>query len=470
MTTSVNSDPINSGPVKSKPLPQSIQQRSDKPLLIPFFNTTFAADLKLYFTLWPIWWIVGIEQLLPPFFLGWMALRTTLIKRGRVRVDATVAFALLLALWWIVPTPWVSSEMFDVFVRTFLTVLSQALMLFLFVNCVRTRQDWDAVVRGLDRLSIYIVFGALLFVVAGVRGEIKSLVGYVLPASIVDSSEFFNSIVVRNLGLVNPGMHGALPYRLSSFTLEPADLGTLSLVLIPFMVWRISQARGFLWLLRMAYLAVLFLCFFYAEVRIAYIAFMVGFALFAMWAVGLLQTRNRAVLHALVALALAVLVGAGYFLFQDVWMAVSDAFETVRPGSIFVRLIIYEETFRLLPEHLIAGWGTSIRIDGLENVYAAGTHSAYLEMLFQHGIVGLLLYLGLWATIWHRALYWFRHRTPIVSRTFWCIAVITLLMFNLRESTASWMWDQTVTMAVWSMWGLIISASQPYRRSRTATV
>lgn len=460
MTTSVNGETLSQPRVSTSR--STSRSRAQKPLVVPFVNTSFATDLMLYFVLWPLWWFAGGEQLLPPFFLGWAALRLVLTQNGRVRVDATTAFAIALALWWIVPTPWVLSEMFDVFVRTFLVVVSQALMLFLCVNCIRTRQDWVKVVTGLDWLSTYIVFGALLFVVAGVRGDIISLLGYALPASVYQNSEFFDSIVVRNLGLINPGAHGALPYRLSSFTLEPADLGTLSLVLIPFMVWRISQSSGVMWIVRLVYLAVLLICFVYAEVRIAYIAFMIGFAFFAAWLVGLLQMRNRAMLHALVALALAVLVGSGYFLYQAVWSAISDAFTTVRPGSIFVRLAIYQETFKLLPEHLIAGWGTSIRIEGFPNVYAAGTHSNYLEMLFQHGIVGLLLYIGLWATLWQRALYWFRHRTPVVSRTFWCIVVITLLMFNIRESTASWMWDQTVTMVVWSIWGLILVASQTH--------
>lgn len=434
-----------------------------KPLILPFINTSFATGLKLYFVLWPLWWLMGIEQLLPIFFLSWVSLRHILRAHGRVRLGDTVPFALLLALWWLVPIGWVRAEMFDVFIRTFLIIVTQALMLFLFVNCVRTERDWRSIVTGLDWLSVYILIGMLLFVFGGVRGQMMSAMGYLLPASLYQSSEFFDSIVFRNFGQINPGSHGVLPYRLSSFALEPADLGTLSLVLIPFTIWRISQSRGLQRFLRLLLLTGLFYCFVYAEVRIAYIAFTAGAVFFAAWVTGLLQSQNRLVLWAIVTLSMALLIGSGYFVYQEVWGATVSAFSTVRPGSIFVRLQIYRETFRLLPEHLIAGWGTSIRIEGLSSVYAAGTHSTYLEMLFQHGIVGLLLYVGLWATIWHRALYWFRRPSELISRTFWCMMVITLLMLNIRESTSSWMWDQTVAMAVWSIWGMIISAAQAHR-------
>jgi len=448
-------------------LQNSAAERQAKPLILPFINTSFATGLKLYFILWPLWWLMGIEQLLPPFFLGWASVRHILRRRGRVRLGDTVPFALLLALWWLVPIGWVRAEMFDVFIRTFLVTVTQALILFLFVNCVRTQRDWRSIVVGLDWLSVYILIGMLLFVFGGVRGQIMSAMGYLLPASLYQSSEFFDSIVFRNFGQINPGWHGAFAYRLSSFALEPADLGTLSLVLIPFTAWRISQRGGLQRFLRLLLLAGLLYCFVYAEVRIAYIAFMVGIAFFGFWITGLLQSRNRLIFWAVITLSAALLLGSGYFVYQEVWGATVDAFSTVRPGSIFVRLQIYSETFRLLPEHLIAGWGTSIRIEGLSSVYAAGTHSTYLEMLFQHGIVGLLLYAGLWITIWQRALYWFRHPSVLISRTFWCMMVITLLMLNIRESTSSWMWDQTVTMTVWSIWGLIISAAQAHRQSVT---
>ena len=431
-------------------------------LVLPFVNTSFATGLKLYFIFWPLWWYIGIEQLLPIFFLGWATLRFMIQARGRVRLGDTVPIALLLAAWWLVPAPWVSQELFDVFVRTFLVALSQALMLFLFVNCIRTQSDWQSVVTGLDYLSAYIVMGTGLFLSGAMRGQIFSILGYILPQSVYGSSEFFASIAIRDFGLLNPGTHGALPFRISSFALEPADLGTISLLLIPFVVWRFSQSSGWMRYLRLGIIGGLFICFYYAEVRIAYIAFTMGLLLFLVWRIGFLQRQNRLALMAMVTLVLTFIVGVGFFAFQSTANAISDLFTTVRPGSIFVRLHIYRETFRLLPEHLIAGWGSSIRIEGFPNVYAAGTHSTYLGMLFQHGIVGLLLYLGLWATIWRKALYWFRSTSPIVSRTFWGLVVITMLMFNIRESTASWMWDQTVAMTLWAIWGLVISASQAH--------
>jgi len=436
--------------------------RKSRPLVLPFINTSFATGLKVYFILWPLWWFMGIEQLLPIFFLTWATARHVIKARGRVRLGNTVSIAFLLAMWWVVPAPWVSTELFDVFVRTFLVALSQALILFLFINCIRTKSDWQSVITGLDYLSTYIVIGALLFISGAMQGQILSIIGYILPKSVYQSSEFFSSIALRDFGLINPGTHGALPYRISSLALEPADLGTISLLLIPFVIWRFIQSQGKERYLRLGIVGGLLVCFYYAEVRIAYIAFGTGLLLFLSWRVGFLQRQNRLLLWALAMLAITITVAA----YQPIANAVSAAFTTVRPGSVYVRLQIYQETFRLLPTHLIAGWGSSVRISGFPNVYAAGTHSTYLGMLFQHGIVGLLLYLALWATIWRKALYWFRTQSPIVSWTFWGMIIITLLMFNIRESTASWMWDQTVTMILWSIWGLIISAAQAHAHAQ----
>jgi len=255
-------------------------------------------------------------------------------------------------------------------------------------------------VQGVEILAFYVALGCLLFVFAIWQQKLYSLIGYLLPASLSSTSAFFESISIRTFGTLHSGRLGLFPYRVSSFALTPADLATLSVILIPFMAWRTYLSEGWLRYGKLLTLMGLFLCFAFAEVRMAYIAIAAGFALFIALYLGLHRPQNRFLIAALVALNIIFLSIGGYILYQAMIQFFQTAFVELRPGSFAVRLYIYRQTFALLPEHFIAGWGTSVRIEEFRSVYSAGTHSGYLAMLFQHGVVGLLLYLGLWGSIW----------------------------------------------------------------------
>jgi O-antigen ligase len=139
--------------------------------------------------------------------------------------------------------------------------------------------------------------------------------------------------------------------------------------------------------------------------------------------------------------------------------AVREFFLSWRPGSWWVRLRIYEATFEMLPEHPIAGWGVQQRLPGTRSSFSAGSHSSVLGMLFLHGIVGLVLYVGLWVSIWRETLRGLRARLATRElRGFWIAAAIALLCFNIRELADTWWWDQSITMTIWALWGLIIAA------------
>ena len=41
---------------------------------IPILTTPFAHNLAYYAALWPLWWLLGIEQILLPFFVLFLSL------------------------------------------------------------------------------------------------------------------------------------------------------------------------------------------------------------------------------------------------------------------------------------------------------------------------------------------------------------------------------------------------------------
>ena len=212
-------------------------------LAIPFVNTSFGTDVQVYLILWPLWWILGIEQLLLPFFLAWEIVRHLLQTRGRYSINAPIRWAFLLALWWLVPVGWVEQEHLDIFLKQAATAWSQVLALFLFWNGLRTARDWRRVVRGLEILAAYVALGGLIFALGLCRGEALSLVGRAVPTPLIESSAFFSSISFRTFGTTS-GKGGLLFQRVSSFALQFSGLSMVCLLLIPFTVWRLSKAKG----------------------------------------------------------------------------------------------------------------------------------------------------------------------------------------------------------------------------------
>ena len=445
--------------------PRHLSARRSR-LAIPFVNTSFGTDVQIYLILWPLWWVLGVEQLLSPFFLAWETVRHLLYTGGRFSINAPIRWAFLLALWWLVPVGWVEREHLDIFLKEAATAWSQVLVLFLFWNGLRTARDWWRVVRGLKILAAYIALGGLVFVLGLWRGEVLSLVGRALPAPLIKSSAFFSSISFRTFGTISA--RGSLLFqRVSSFALQFSGLSMVCLLLIPFTAWRLSKVKGVACYGQAIVLVGLLLCLVYAESRIAYLAFAVGLAVFVALKFGLFRSPNRSLLLALVALAVALVVGAAHLAFSEIAQALRTAILEWRPGSWLVRFRIYQETLRLLPEHLIAGWGIPVRIRGMLSVYSAGTHSSYLGMLFQHGVIGLALYLGLWLSIWRKIVKGLRARAiPRSFRLFWGMATASMLSFNIREVADTWWWDQLVTMTIWTIWGLILTAPRFFSRWR----
>jgi len=429
-----------------------------KRLVIPFINAPFSTDIMVFLAFWPLWWILGIEQLLPPFFLAWEMIRHLLRTKGRFSINAPIRWAFLLALWWLVPVVWVEREHLDIFLKEAATAWSQVLAFLLLWNCLSTIRDWYRVVKGLEVLAAYAALGGLVFVLGLWRGEILSLAGRALPAPLIESSAFFRSISIRTFGTM-VGEDSLLFQRVSSFSLQFSGLSMVALLLIPFITWRLCQARGWARYRHSAVLVGLLLCLVYAQSRIAYLAFVTGVIVFTALKLDFLRPRNRFFLLALIALTITLAMGVGYLVFSEITQTLNTIFLELRPGSWLVRFRIYQETLRLLPEHPIAGWGVPVRIPGMRSVYSAGTHSSYLGMLFQHGVIGLVLYLGLWVSVWRGILKGLRERTISSSlRPFWIMATVSMLSFNIRETADIWWWDQLVTMTIWMMWGLTMVA------------
>lgn len=432
-------------------------------LRIPFINTSFALDLQIYLSLWPLWWILGLEQLLVPFFVCWEATRYLLQAKWRFYLPRPALWALMLATWWLVPVGWVGRDYLPIFLKETATAWSQALLLLLFWNTVRTSQAWWRIVKGLEILAMYIALGGLIYIAGLWRGEILSLIGRLLPVGLRESSQFLANISFRTLGTVGKEW-GVFPYRVSSLAVKFSELSMISLLLIPFIGWRFRSLRGIARFRQVLAISGLLGCLIFAESRMSYFAFGVGLCVLTLFLSGLLVGRNRFLLIATGVVALAFLVAAISFTYPEIGQIYEVLVTNWRPGT--ARYHIYQETVRLIPEHWVAGWGVARRIPGMPSKFSAGTHSSLLGMLFQHGVVGLVLYIGLWVSIWRVILRGLKNKAiPLAQRSFWIMSTVALLAFNIREMADSWWWDQTLTMTAWTMWGMILTAPRFFQHA-----
>lgn len=427
---------------------------------IPFISTSFARNLWYYALLWPVWWLLGIEQLLLPFFVLYETARFLIRSKWRVRLNMTTVFALLLALWWVVPVMWAEREFLDIFLKETSSIWSQALMLILLLNNIRTRREWWLVVGALTILAAYTAAAGVVFASGAWRGEFTSALGVALPSSLVENSVFFSSIAIRRFGAF-AGEGELFPNRLMGFSMSFSALSMICLLLIPLMVWRFQISRGYTRLLYLGVVSGLLVCLLLTGSRIAYVAFLAGLALYCTLRLGLLREPNRPFSVALALTGIGAMLLFGYLVIGPILDSLQSTFIDLRPGSWLVRLEIYLVTLRLLPEHIIAGWGVPVRIPGRSNSFSAGTHSSYLGMLFQHGIIGLSLYLGLWLSIWRLVIRGLRqHYVPRYVSYFWMAIAFALFAFNLREVADTWWWDLSLLYIIWLLWGLIVTAPQ----------
>jgi hypothetical protein len=440
------------------PIPAEVTSPRAIRARIPFVTTSFAQNLWYYALLWPVWWILGIEQILLPFYLIFEFLRLLVVRQGRFNLNRAGLWALLLAGWWVVPVIWADREFMDIFLKETATIWSQALMIILFWNRVRTPRERNYAIRALTVMAIYTALAGIIFLSGVWRGEFISILGRLLPRSLVDASAFFSSITYRQFGTDALEEVGLLPLRLMSFSLSFSSLSMACLLLIPLLYWRMQVTAGWRRLFFGGVALSLFVCLVFTESRITYAAFVAGVVFYIILRGGLLRGDNRPITIALTMAGIGLALLVGYAIFGAILQSFQEAFLDLRPSSWLSRFNIYLVTLRLLPEHPIAGWGVPVRIPGASNQYSAGTHSSYLGMLFQHGIVGLVFYLALWLSVWKQVICGLTDKhAGAIKALFWIAMATAFFAFNIREVADTWWWDQSLTFVIWMMWGLALS-------------
>lgn len=399
---------------------------------------------------WPFLWWIGLEQFAVSFFLFFEII--FLIKASPViKIDRLVRWNVALFVIWMVSIPVVDN--WGLYIKGWVTILTQIMFLIVINNQVKTKEDWLICFNGVSIIGAYLGIGAIIFISGAWDGEINTVIGRFIPDSL-STSYFFQSIKTHAFGAVDLE-DVAMGKRVTSFALSYSSLSMAFLLTMPILYFKFKTEtiiKSVFWYGCFVF-SVIGLVF--TESRVAIISGALGFVLFVcmrLWqAKGAFSKLNKVVVLTSLFFCLLVTV----LLSNEIASVLEDKFSNVRSSSAVTRARIYEETIKLIPEHLFFGWGTSVPINNTEKLYAAGTHSSILGMLFQHGVFGLAVYMVIWYVVWKDILLWKGKKALGKQEKLAKIVFITAMFcFNVRELADIWWWDFTLCLILWGLWGL----------------
>lgn len=423
---------------------------------LPFITTSPLTDIAAVLMVWPVLWVLGVDQFITPFLAVLVLVKTLVIYNGKLAFPQLLVFPFLMTIWWLVPVPIIESGELDVFIKEYATFLSQFILLLCLVTLIRRRDQWDQLYRAIEFVVAVCVLLGLGYLIGIFDFEIRTALGYLLPGSLTSNSAFFSHITSRSLGThENWVMFGK---RIGSLLYTPSAYSTFLLIVYPLIWWKwrtsVKTRRMLRFMLLLLISASIFLTWARTSVIIhgAQLLLLFGFT-----------TRLRQIRLPLMLLVMAaVYSGTVYLILNPGILADLFAryFVDLRSGSYSVRLTVYTESFRLFFENPIIGWGVPIKIEGISTNFSAGTHSGYLAVMVQHGVVGLLLYAGffiqlLWKSLKNLAV----KQAPHMS-DYWFAVIILITSLLMRDVVSIWWWDQLIAITFWVILGLIITSTR----------
>jgi probable O-glycosylation ligase (exosortase A-associated) len=307
-------------------------------------------------------------------------------RRAPPRLNMTTVLTVLMAGWMTLTCTWAVAPQDAVWQKwdwAFKSVLFSAFIPYV----IRSRVRIEAF------LQVFIFSAAVHIVAGGLKTLISGGGGY---------GQAF-SVIRGNTGL-----------------LEGSTIATVALLIIPILFALKKHSVLIPWprLSRAAYLAYASMCLLGAIGTFARTA-MVGLGLLAIGTVAQRRRRFGAV-AGVAAMALIVSQFAPGAWFSR--METTDAYETERSAN--ARVLVWKWTFDFAVDHPLGGGFQAYYVDKIalpNGVILSGVafHNAYIEVLGEHGWVGLGLFMGTLAFA-VRNLWRVRRETAHVAELYWC--------------------------------------------------
>jgi hypothetical protein len=353
-------------------------------------------DVGLLVALLPLWWVLGMEQFIWPLGFGLIAIRV-LLRNGTFLAVGPLKWGLAFVAVHAVSLLFiVESYRMITFGRNLGAYVAMLFLIFVITNCV---EEWRHVRFLLGCLVAALTVSAVLGLVgllSGIPLRFTSLMGHLMPHSVA-ATDYGGNIARRSTGHYAWFILTGDYFRVTGLFMYATLYASVIVVTLPVAFFLTGVARRTAAKIGLGLIVVVLLANLAGTTaRVAAISFLVGAAYFLLFA------SERRILYR--AGAVTALIGAlllGVITYEE-WRREAQIVEAVvlarGTGSYDHRTAVYRETLAGFTERPFFGWGTERDIRGLR--YPAGSHSHYLGILYKQGLVGFLLFLGLWASLW----------------------------------------------------------------------
>lgn len=417
-------------------------------IVIPILNSPSLADVKLLFLLTPLWWVLGIEQIIWPIILSYSCIKILLVRK-RIRVSSPLILLLL----------FIGSSLISGFfiieplrIITFMRNLSGYLSaLFLFIVITNSIQTW----RKLTSLIHVTVISMACISVIGLlailniyRGEFPSLVGTLIPGSLAQT-DYARRIISRSVGNIDWFSFFGQYFRVSSTFLFATLYASALSITIPLTTLMIHYSRGIRKLIYIGILLSLVTNLLFTTGRSAIFALAIGGVYWAFdnRAIPKIAKLSGFALSMIIILVLALSPPASGY------QGSLGHLLTARGSSSRDRLFIYSQTLAGMVERPLFGWGTERDIPDFP--FPAGSHSYFLGAVYKYGIIGAFIFIALWVSVWKST---YRRsdlkHLPFMSYMRWII-----LTAGLNSMTDVLDLDLVTLMLLWSVFAIIAAAN-----------
>lgn len=369
--------------------------------IFPYINSDPLTDIQWTFLLIPLWWFIGIEQIIWPLLFGWAAVKVLIRRRGNVVIVPTLNWLVVFIVIHILSGFFITESFRIVtFARNLSTYIAAAFLLFVLINSVITWRQIETLLISLISIMIVAAFVGLLGIFDLWRPQVNSVIGFVLPASI-SSTGYGGRIAFRTIGDLSWFVGIGEYFRVTSFFMYSTLYATCLSLTIPVVMFLNNIANRFRKKLIFGLgVSLLLVNLIFTTGRVAALSFVAGGVYFYLFVRQLgIQTRYRSIIIFFLITGIFVvmitLVVLNISLFQE-------TFDTVvfsrGSGSVDGRLYVYLMTLQDFWKRPFLGWGTERDIPGFP--YPMGSHSYYLGILYKQGSLGLGALCMTLVTLW----------------------------------------------------------------------
>ncbi len=375
-------------------------------------------------------WVVGMDQLLV-FPITICLILLTFLKFGNFglsigNIEKNVFLVLFL-------TGFCSLYLvtnYGIWIKYQLTFLCA----WLYIGCIyslRERTSKLEVIETIHKaahiLSLIIIFSFLIFII---KSDFKftTVLGPLFPTD----SHFFESMRVHSLSSIEVDYESMNSARFSGIFISYSAMSMGSILLMGIVSSNNKLSPQYRMLLSTALLIISFA----TQSRLGlvsslliYITIIYQYSLKHL----LKKIGVKYSLFFIVLFAAAIITALYDFLVMLVQRLVFD----VRANSAHTRFRIYEASIQGILEHPFFGLGQSNPIDFSSQRFSAGTHSSYIAIGYQRGLIALFFYALFMLSFFIKSikLMWKSNNKNIT------ILSITFIGFFLREAMDTWWWD-----------------------------